>query len=198
MMKRPVHIILCCVMAVVVLGCASSTPSRFYTLSSTSTPALVPQANCSVSVGPISLPSFVNRPQIVIRTGPNQVSIGEFDRWASPLKDDIGRVVVENLISMLGTTQVTLLSRPAATDASYRVTIDVLCFDSELGKAAALDALWTVSSKQDGQSRRGRVTLTEATQGADYAALVAAHSRALGKLSAEIADTIRNFEIKKP
>jgi uncharacterized lipoprotein YmbA len=51
-----------------------------------------------------------------------------------------------------------------------------------------------VSSAKDGRSHRGRTTLTEPTQGVDYAALVAAHSRALGQLSAEIAKKIREIE----
>jgi Uncharacterized protein conserved in bacteria len=157
----------------------------------------MPQANCSVSVGPISVPAVIDRQQIVILTGPNQVFMDEFNRWASPLKDNIGRVVVENLVSILETTQVTLFPQSTAADASYRAVIEVLRFDSEFGKAATLDALWTVISAKDGQSHRGRTTLTEATQGGDYAALAAAHSRALGKLSAEIAKEIQVMEAKK-
>ena len=197
-MKSLIHILICCVIFVSVTGCASSTPSRLYTLNSTSSPAVMPQSNYSVSVGPVTIPSVVDRPQIVVRTGPNQVSIEEFERWASPLKDDIGRVVVTNLVAILGTTQITLFPQSTATGASYRVMIDVLHFDSEPGKAATLDALWTVSAAKDGPSRRGRTTLTEATQGADYAALVAAHSRALGQLSAEIARAIREIQASNP
>jgi len=197
MMKRLADIIICCVIAVAVWGCASSTPPRFYTLSSISAPAVMPQAGYSVSVGPISLPAAVDRPQIVVHTGPNQVSIGEFDRWASPLKNNIGLVMVENLVAMLGTTRVTLFPQSPAADASYRVVIDILRFDSEIGKAATLDVLWTVCSSKDGQSRRGRATLTEPAQGTDYASLVAAHSRVLGRLSSEIAGTIRDFEAQK-
>lgn len=198
MTKRLAQIFTYCIIAGIIMGCASSPPSHFYTLSSTLAPALMPQANYSVSVGPVSVPAVVDRPQIVVRTGPYKVFIGEFDRWASPLKDDIAQVIVENLVSMLGTTQVTLFPQSTAAGASYRAMIYVLRFDSELGKAATLDALWTVSSAKNGQSHRGRTTLTEASQGDDYAALVAAHSRALGQLSAEIAKTIRENEAQKP
>ena len=198
MMKKFVNILISCICVTVIAGCASSAPTRFYTLNSTSAPAAMPQANYSVSVGPVSVPAVVDRPQIVVRTGPNKVFIDEFDRWASPLKDDIARVIVENLVSMLGTAQVTMFPQSTAVGSSYRVMIDVLRFDSEPGKAATLDALWTVSSAKDGRSHRGRTTLAEPTQGVDYAALVAAHSRALGQLSAEIAKTIREFEVQKP
>jgi uncharacterized protein len=198
MMKKCVNILISCLFVTVFAGCASTSPSRFYTLSSTSAPAAMPQANFSVAVGPVSVPAAVDRPQIVVRTGPNQVFIDEFNRWASPLKNDIARVIVENLVSMLGTTQVAIFPQSPAANASYRVVIDLLRFDSEPGNAATLDALWKVSSAKEVLVRQGRTTLIEPTQGGDYAALVAAHSRALGQLSAEIAKAIREIEAQKP
>jgi uncharacterized lipoprotein YmbA len=198
MMKKQVEILISCAIIILIAGCASSPPTRFYTLSSISAPATTPQVNYSVSVGPVSVPAVVDRPQIVVRTGPNKVFIDEFERWASPLKEDIARIIVENLVSMLGTSQITLFPQSTATGASYRVMIDVLRFDSEPGKAAILDALWTVSSAKDGRSHRGRTTLAEPTQGGDYAALVAAHSRALGQLSGDVAGLIRKMETQKP
>lgn len=62
------------------------------------------------------------------------------------------------------------------------------------GGAATLDVLWTVRSSKPEESRSGRTVLSEPTQGGGYTALVAAHSRALGKLSADIAGAIRAFE----
>jgi uncharacterized lipoprotein YmbA len=196
-MKRPAHILTFFVMAIVLAGCASSSPSHFYTLSSSGHPAGMPQTDCYVSVGPISVPSVVDRPQIVVRTGPNQVFIDEFERWASPLKEDILRVVAENLVSALGTSQVTVFSQSTAADASYRVLIDILRFESEPDRAATLDALWTVNSRKAGESRRTRTTITEPTRGSGYAEVIAAHSRALGRLSDEIALTIREMDASK-
>ena len=195
-MKRLATALISYTIAALVTGCATTAPSRFYTLS----PAMVSQfpqpAGYSVSVGPVSIPAAVDRIQIVVRTGPNQVFINEFDRWASPLKTDIARVVAENLVSMLGTPEVTVSTLSMAEGVSYRTAIDVLNFESELGKSATLDALWTVSSK-NGKTIRQRTTIAETTEGGDYAALVAAHSRALGRLSGEIADTIKKMEAQK-
>jgi uncharacterized protein len=198
MMRKPVYILLFYIIMIVLAGCASSPPPRFYTLSATVSPAVKPQADFTVSIGPVSVPAVVDRPQIIVRTGPNQVFIDEFDRWASPLKDDIARVIAENLISILGTTGVTTISpQSSATGSSYRIVIDILRFDSEPGKAAILDALWTVSTSNDGPSWRMRTSLNESTKGDDYASLVAAHSRALGKLSAEIAGKIQEIGYQK-
>ncbi len=181
---------------VLTAGCASS-PQRFYTLNSTPAPQATQHASYAVSVGPVSIPAVVNRPQIVVRTDPHRVSINEFDRWASPLKDDIARVIVENLMTLLGTTQITTFPSTFASDTSYRCSVDILRFDSEPGKAATLDALWNVSSIKDGPLQHGRTTISEPVQGRGVDALVAAHSRALGKLSAEIAAAIRETESTK-
>ena len=195
MNKFAVGIILMAVLAFTA-GCASS-PQRFYTLNSTEVPKAMQQTSYSVSVGPVSIPAAVDRPQIVVRTDSHRVAINEFERWASPLKDDIARVVVENLITLLGTTQISIFPRSQAFDTNYRCVIDILRFDSELGKSATLDALWKVSSSMGGQVRHGRTTLSEPVRGSDFTALVAAHSRALGQLSADIAAAIREMESTK-
>jgi uncharacterized protein len=170
-------------------GCASPR-SNFYTLNSAAKPVTT-GADYSVSVGPVSVPATVDRPQIVVRLAPNQVAIDEFHRWASPLPDSIARVVAENLAATLGTPHVTVFSRPTAAGARYRVLIDVLRFESAPGEAATLDAVWTVRSTKDGTTRSGRTTVSEPVPDREYASLAAAHSRALGRLSADLAGAIR-------
>lgn len=195
-MKRLATLIVACAVAALIMGCGASSPVRFYTLSSTVPPVAGQQAGYTVSVGPVSLPAAVDRLPIVERTGPNQVFFNEFERWASPLKSDIARVVAENLASILGTPQVAVFPQSSGADASYRVVIDVLHFESEPDKAATLDALWTVRAAKGEQIKSSRTTITEPTQGVGYAALVASHSRALGRLSADVAGIIREMEAK--
>jgi len=170
-------------------GCASPR-SNFYTLNSAAKPVAT-KADTSVAVGPVSVPAAVNRPQIVVRLTPNQVAIDEFHRWASPLPDAIVRVVVENLSAMLGTPHVAVFSQPTAAGAQYRVVIDVLRFESAPGEAATLDALWTVRGTKDGTTRSGRTTVSEPVPDREYATLAAAHSRALARLSADLAGAIQ-------
>src|SRR5262249_32541345 len=164
-----------------------STPaSRFYTLSAASAPAGTP-SNLSVVVGPVSVPAEVDRPQIVITTGPNQVGLDEFNRWAAPLQNNISRVVAENLVVMLGTPRVTLFLQTASAAADYQAAVEVQRFDSIPGEAAALDAVWTVRRSKDGKTETGRTTARESVQEKSYDALAAAHSRALARLSQDIA-----------
>jgi hypothetical protein len=187
-MRRPASCVLLFALAVAGAGCASPR-SSFYTLNSTGKPA-TPGADYFVSVGPVSVPAAVDRPQIVVRLAPNQVAIDEFHRWASPLPDAIARVVAENLAAMLGTSHVAVFSRPTAAGARYRVLIDVLRFESAPGEAATLDAVWTVRSTRDGTTRSGRTTVRESVPDRGYDTLAAAHSRALGRMSADLAGAI--------
>ena len=196
MMKKSTFLVILCALVAWLAGCASSQQARFYTLSPVPATAEAPLAGCSVSVGPVSVPDVVDRQQIVVRTGPNQVTMDEFNRWASPLRGDIARVVAENLASMLGTPQVTVFPQTPAADATYRVAIDVLRFDSVPGGAATLDALWTVRSVKPEETRSGRTTLSEPAQGGGYNALVAAHSRALGRMSMDIAASVREMQAR--
>ena len=71
------------------------------------------------------------------------------------------------------------------------MAINVQTFESVPGEAATLSALWTVRRVKDGKTQIGRTALREPTQGIGYNALAAAHSRALGRLSQDIADAIR-------
>ncbi len=192
MMKRLVGIVVLFTFAAIGAGCASK-PAKFYALSPTAT-AGGATAAYSVAVGPVSLPAAVDRPQMVVTVGANQVGIDEFNRWASPLQNDIARVVAENLAKILGTTMVGVYPQPTAAGASYRVLIDVMRFDSMPGTGTTLDALWTVRGAKEGASRAGRTTVSEPAADGNVAALVAAHSRALGRLSAEAAEAIRALD----
>ncbi len=121
----------------------------------------------------------------------NQVWLDEFNRWASPLQNNIAHVVADNLVAMLGTPRVSLFPQALNADADYRVAIDVQTFQSSPGEAATLAAMWIVRRVKDGKTSTGRTALRETTQGKGYDALVAAHSRALARLSQDIADAIR-------
>jgi uncharacterized protein len=182
-----------CALVALVGGCGSTPPSHFYTLSATAKPTAM-SSSVSVSVGPVTLPAVVDRPEIVVRTGPNEVWLDEFNRWASPLQDNLGRAVAENLVAMLGTPRVTVFPETTGADADYRVRIQVQAFESTPGEATTLDAVWAVSRPKEAESQTGRTTVRETTQGKGYDALAAAHSRAVAQLSRDIAAAVQALE----
>lgn len=183
------HVLSIAWVAVAAAGCASA-PARFYTLDSTATPGDAPPAPYAVIVGPVSVPSSVDRSEIVVQIAPNRVDIDEFNRWASPLNDSIARAVAGDLALLLGTPDVAVA--PLANfNPAYRVTINVQRFDSVAGETALVDAVWTVRKTAGGDTRSGRTLARETVQGKSFEALAAAHSRAVAQVSGDIAAAIR-------
>jgi uncharacterized protein len=196
MMGRLASRAIVCSLAALAASCASP-PSHFYALSANAAPGPTP-SKLSVVVGPVSVPAAVDQPQIVATTGANQVTFDEFNRWASPLQDNIARVVAENLVALLGTPRVTLFPQTLNTDVDFRAQIEVRNFESVPGKSASLDAVWTVRRTRDGRSETGRTSVREPVQENGYDALAAAHSRAVARMSQDIADAVKAMDLAKP
>ena len=98
-----------------VAGCSSTPATRFYSLASIAPAA--PESprpagqGLAVAVGTVTLPAYLDRPQVVTRPGVYAVHLAEFDRWSEPLQDMVPRVIAENLSVLLGSDQVYLSPR---------------------------------------------------------------------------------------
>lgn len=199
-MRRPAVIALQCAALGIVLtllaGCGTSPPARFYTLSATAAPPAAPPPTSAllVAVGPVTVPSLVDRPEFVVSAGPNELRIDDFNRWAAPLQDTLSRAIAENLVVLLGTPRVILFPQALATDPDYRVAVEIRTFESQPGTATVLDAVWTVRRAKDGKTQTGRTSARETVASSSYEALAAAHSRAVGRLSQDVAAAIRELQ----
>jgi uncharacterized protein len=180
-------------------GCASQ-PSRFYLLSASPTTeaASLPtsgQQGPTIGVGPVTLPRYVDRPQIVTRTSPYEIKVAEFDRWAEALDANFSRVLADNLSILLPSARVVMPPWPRATPIDYQISVDVTHFLSQVGGDSVLIADWTLF-KGEGQDAltSGRSRFSAAPGGQDYAAIVAAMSQTVASLSREIATAIKGVE----
>lgn len=175
--------------AAAIAGCASAEP-RFYTLESTATPQAALAAHETVIISAVSIPDEVDQPQFVLQVAPNRVEVEDFNRWAAPLSDAIARAIAGDLAAELGTPDV--VAAPTANlNPAYQVTIDVQRFESIKGEAALVEAVWAVRRTAGGYTRIGHTVARESVQGDGFDALAAAHSRALARVSGDIAAAIR-------
>ncbi|HQN19866.1 MAG TPA: PqiC family protein [Syntrophobacteraceae bacterium] len=177
-------------LGVLMLTACASPPSHFYALNSTQEALAGLPYPVSIAVGPVTIPETVNRSEIVVQAGPNRIGLDELNRWAAPLQSDIQRVIMEDLVQLLGTPRVSRYPQGPVTTPDFRVQIEVLRFESMPGDAVLLDVIWTVRAKTEKDEKTGRTTLREPATGPGYDALVAAHSRALGTLSRNLAEVI--------
>ena len=189
------------VVAALCAGCGSAPKERFYTLApasgalpSAASPAAT-QPRTSVAIGPVRVPDAVDRPQMVVREGPNRVEILEQQRWAGSLRSEIARALVAGVGERLPEVQVSAGDSQAGRSAAYRVAIDVERFDATLNDSVSVQALWTVRRDSGAQVASGRYSASEPTGPGEYDAIAAAYARTLAGMSDVIADAVRTAPI---
>jgi uncharacterized lipoprotein YmbA len=172
-------------------------PSRFFVLTAdTSAPAAIhnPSAAASaptIGVGPVSIPAYLDRPQIVTRVAPNRLDLSEGDRWAEPLKSSVGRVLAENLTALLAPRQVLSYPWYRTANVSLQVKADVERFEAAADRTARLVARWEIVDPANGAIlRAGTANVSEAIDSAEPGAAAAGLSRALAAFSREIAAAV--------
>ena len=188
--RRPAVLGACLALAALA-GCGLTQPTKFYTLSTVTAPAKapVPARGLVIGLGPLTVPPYLDRPDIVTRVGANGMRLGDFSQWAEPLEPLLTRIMAEDLYALLGAEDVIPIPQRGDLPLDRVVEVDVARFDADEAGDVRLDARWRVyRGDQETLVASGRSLLTE--QGAavpDYDAIVAAMSRAVGQLSAEIA-----------
>ena len=185
---------------VIISGCASSTPPRLYLLTPLEADEAEPrtraiaQQRLSLGVGPVRVSEYLNRPQIVTRVAPNNITLGEFDQWSEPLASNIARVLALNLSLLTGSGEVMLFPWRAKT-VPYQIPVRVLRFDGTLGGQCTLVAAWRILETKSDRTLLMRTSRFESqAAGSDYNALVAAMNDALAALSREIAAEVADIE----
>jgi len=176
-------------------GCAPNRPTQFYTLSATAPAAnetlQLTEQPLVVGVGPVALPPYLDRPQLVTRIGDNKMMLADFDQWAEPLDGALPRTLSENLSRQLATEEVFVLPTTRNLRLDYRVEVDVAQFDTNGAGEVVVDARWWVFRRGDKLVQSGRSTIEEtASQSTDRQGVVAALSLGLGQLSNDIAAAI--------
>ncbi|MDP9143957.1 MAG: PqiC family protein, partial [Actinomycetota bacterium] len=179
------------------LEACTSMPSRFYILNSLSasetTTAMAAEQGPVIGVGPITIPKYLDRPQIVTRAGSNQLALAEFDRWAEPLQDNLARVLAENLALLIPTDQILLYAWPRSATLDYQVMVEVLHFDGWLGSESRLLALWSILDGAELTLWSQRATLNAPVSGREYEAMVVAMNQLIEWLSRDLASAIHRL-----
>jgi uncharacterized protein len=166
-----------------VAGCTSA-PVRYYTLTAPPDKAVsAAEPAFAIEVRVVHTPPQLNRSELLVRTGPTEVTLLENERWAAPLNDEIQNALRLELQRRLGR-----MTGLRAASTRLRVDIDVQQLEAELGQSALLEASWNATlSAADPPSTRVRATAC--TFQADdkihpgYAGMVEGYQRELAALA---------------
>ncbi len=177
-----------------VAGCASSPSVRYYALSPLPAKDFTPAGDLLVGLGPLTLPEYLHRPQIVKRGRGNELQIDDFHRWGEDLEDSVPRTVAANLSSLLEGASVVELPTIAVVRPNYRVVGSIDQFDVNAQDEAVLIVQWSVSDKSQviiGPLRHRYTQASQSSFGAN--ADIVALNAVLEAFSRDIASTINKL-----
>lgn len=175
--------------AALLAGCAQPNKS-FYVL--TASGPVPSGGGIGIGVGPVSLAEYIDRPNLVTQEAPNQLGVSEDHRWAGDLSASIARVVAANLGRDLKTGNVRTYPWVRDEEINYQVTLDVRQLHSESDGYAVIEAGWRVYQLPERTLKASKTfTDREPLESDGYNASVAAQSRLIGRLSDNIASSLR-------
>jgi uncharacterized protein len=169
------------------VGCTSA-PVHYYTLApppDRNLPAA--QTPIAIDVRVVHIPPQLNRSELMVRTGPTEVTLLDNERWTSPLRDEIKDALRLELQSRLGR----MIGRPPAF-TSLILALDVRQFEAELGQYALLEASWSATLAATDRRSAGSRTTTCTFQADEkiltgYAGMVEGYQREIAALADAIA-----------
>lgn len=135
----------------------------------------------------VELADYLQTRDIVVRSGPNELALQDYARWAEPLQAGIARALGARLLEDPGVASVATPPFPLGAARDYDVSVQILHCEGESG-AALFAARVEIASAADGRvvSRLVYVAPREKWNGSDYGRLAALLSDDVAGLGADI------------
>lgn len=182
------------VLAAGLYACGTSQPTRYYLLSSNAPASSAAQSELTVGVGPIVLPPYLDRREMVSRSSNSELGVAVYHQWGEPLRDNISRVLSEDLGRRLGTDRIIRLpvkrSLRRALVIDYQVTIVFGSFEKNPDGEVLLEARWAILDNDKNELLLRRSGYSQTPTDSDHAAQAAAQSELLARLGEEIAAAV--------
>jgi uncharacterized lipoprotein YmbA len=181
-------------------GCLSSFTtaqpdrSRFYTLTAQAEPQAsinTSLGDISLGVGPVRLPGYLDREELVTRAAQNRFDVSQNDRWIEPLEENVTSVLAQNLYTLLKSERIVRYPWPNSRRITHQVEVEILRFEPTVANEAQLAARWVVVDATTKQPLANKTSVIKRPiKGATKDAAVDALSQTLADFSRDIAEGI--------
>jgi uncharacterized protein len=187
-------------------GCLSSftTPqpdrSRFYALTALADGDFSAKGlgDMTLGVGPVRLPGYLDREELVTRVAQNRFEVSQNDRWIEPLEENVSGVLAQNLYALLKSERIVRYPWPSSRHVTHQVEVEILRFEPTSTNEVQLAARWLIVDAATKQLLASKTSVIKRPiQGATKDAAVEALSGTLADLSRDIAETVRNVVQQK-
>jgi len=176
-------------------GCAgcfrSGPPDQFYMLRAEDAPVGNRMAGDGplLGLGPIRIPAYLDRPQIVTAASAQEYRLSEDHRWAERLDDNIARVTARNLSNYLPTVRIVMHPWPREPKPDIQIALTLQEMHVDARGQIRMSALWSL--RGNGREPRGyQFNCNLPASISDYAVMVEAQSQCLARLNRAMAQEI--------
>ena len=127
-----------------------SSPSYFYVLDPKTEIDHKEHLNdIRMGVGPIVIPGYIDRPQIVTKTESAELQLAEFNRWAEPMDAMFMRTLVENIKAITSSHLIHSYPWSPNLEFDYRIHAKVIKFENNANGDALLAVHWQLINTSD-------------------------------------------------
>lgn len=207
------------ILGLALAGCVTqpSPPTYFYMIAplvpgAEEPPSAMGKEQTVIAILNVLIPSYLDRNQIVTRLDDVEYGLGEFDQWAEPINDNLTRAIAENLSRLLAEEGADVFPAAKEVPYEYGIGIEIIRLDGKLDDHITLSARWAIvgrdrddlivlrkfehREKIEADTEKPKSTspgTAQAFKRENYKGLVMAQSRAVEKLSQDIAAEIKKI-----
>jgi uncharacterized lipoprotein YmbA len=148
-----------------------------------------------VGVGRVTVPGWIDRPQVAGRSATGQIVVNEFARWGEPVARGVQRVVAENLAAVLPTRRIVMAPYSPNEVVQHRVDITLLEAARQADGSVLVEARWAILGPGSATLVQRRSSHRAQPTAAGAAGAVTGTSEAIAGLSQEIAGALRGLPL---
>jgi len=183
---------------IMTVACVGTSPAaKFYLLEPISKDAAEPGVTGDepvLALVPVRIPHYLERVQLVTSSGRNTYRFDELNRWAESLDDNMSRVILQNL-STLMPANVVLSTSQQARKARAQLAVTVLDFYIDPLGRAKLTTTWQINSG-DNPILSGQNSQLIPADGDNAQSQVDALNRCVNNFSQEMANVLKTLMIQ--
>ena len=143
-----------------------------------------------VAIGPVSIPGYLDRPQLFLRDGNDvKVELAEFNHWSEPFGEGVTRVLCDAVSASLTPRKGLASPMRSQQPFQWRIAVDIARFDGAPNGSVILDAGWSLVNESGEELKSGRF-VQHAPAGPDIPSLVQAQSALLAQFGAVLGKMI--------
>ena len=171
-------------------GCVSQ-PDHFYALNTVPDGARVAGAPTIQVRLQVTIPSLMDRNEMVLYTSRNGIVILDHERWAAPLADQVFQTLARDIEGRRSDVFVGDRGFDRAAAPPVTLKVDIVRMSAERGGRANIEAHWRIVDSSAGVDEVGSGAFEAAITGDGYAAVAQAYSQTLSDLAERLAKEVR-------